>query len=196
MSALSASHPDDRRRAPTPALGRRIAIVRAALALAWAAALVIAVGHRVPSTHSDLPAAVAAVLASYPAIDAVASLIGGPAVGGSSVRLLRMNAAISAAAVVALAVAAFGGDARGALVVFGAWAAVSGAVQLFTAIRGGGVFGRRAPMIVSGGLSVLAGIGFVAMSDDMAAHLRNLAGYMALGAVLYLVGALRRGAAA
>ena len=55
---------------------RRIAIVRAVLALAWAAALVIAVGGEVPSTSSDVPVAAAALLASYPAIDVVASIAG------------------------------------------------------------------------------------------------------------------------
>lgn len=38
---------------------RRIAIVRAVLALAWAAALVIAIGDEVPSTSSDVPIAAA-----------------------------------------------------------------------------------------------------------------------------------------
>src|SRR5215467_12876145 len=99
---------------------QRIAILRAALALVWAAALVIAVGDRVPSTNSDVPIAAAAVLASYPAIDVVASIA--TALGTSaSGRVLWINAAISALAVVAIGIAAFGADAGATLAAFGAW---------------------------------------------------------------------------
>jgi hypothetical protein len=55
---------------------QRIAVARGVLALVWAAALVVAVGDRVPSTSSDVPTAAAALLASYPAIDVVASIAG------------------------------------------------------------------------------------------------------------------------
>ena len=50
--------------------------MRAVLALVWAAALVIAVGDKVPTTSSDVPVVAAALLASYPAIDVVASIAG------------------------------------------------------------------------------------------------------------------------
>jgi hypothetical protein len=46
-------------------------------------------------------------------------------------------------------------------------------------------------MIVSGGLSTIAGLGLVMQSGGNDAHLSYLGGYMALGALLYLVGALR-----
>ena len=61
MSAFPAADPvapDASRSWHSP---RRIAIVRAVLALAWAAALVIAVGDEVPSTSSDVPIAAAAL---------------------------------------------------------------------------------------------------------------------------------------
>jgi hypothetical protein len=169
---------------------RRIAIVRAVLALAWAAALVIAVGGEVPSTSSDVPVAAAALLASYPAIDIDASIAG--ALGtDASARALRVNAAIGVLAVVAIGAAAFGAGAGATLVAFGAWAAVSGAIQLGVAVHLRRTQGRQLPMIVSGALSTIAGLGFVASAGMGDAHLAVVGGYMALGAVLYLLWAHR-----
>ena len=190
MSAsLAADHasPDA---SPSRDVPQRIAIVRAVLALVWAAALVIAVGDRVPSTNSDVPIAAAALLASYPAIDVVASIattLGTDASG----RLLRINAAISALAVAAIGATAFGADAGATLAAFGAWAAVSGAIQFAVAVHRRRTEGRQLPMIVSGGLSTIAGIGFLAASGMDDAHLAGVGGYMALGALLYLLWAHR-----
>ena len=173
------------------AIPRRIIVVRALLALAWAAAVAIAIGDRVPTTDTELPAATAVFLASYPLIDVIASLLGS---AFAEARVLRVNAAVSALAVVGIAIAAFGSDAGATLVAFGAWAAVSGAIQLGMAIRRR-AHGRQLPMIVSGGLSTVAGLSFVAASSKEEAHLAALAGYMALGALLFLFWA-RRGDAA
>ena len=52
--------------------------------------------------------------------------------------------------------------------------------------------GGQLPMIVSGGLSTIAGLGFIAQSGGNDAHLTYIAGYMALGALLYLLWALRQ----
>jgi hypothetical protein len=169
---------------------QRIAVARAALALVWAAALVIAVGDRVPTTNSDVPIAAAALLASYPAIDVLASIAAALGTSASG-RVLWINAAISALAVVALGVTAFGADAGATLAAFGAWAAVSGAIQLGVAVHRRRAGSRELPMIVSGGLSTIAGIGFLAASGNDEAHLAGIAGYMALGALLYLLWAHR-----
>lgn len=175
---------------PSRDVPRRIAIARAVLALVWAAALVIAVGDRVPSTDSDVPITAAALLASYPAIDVLASIaaaLGADAAG----RVLRINAAISALAIVAIGATAFGADAGATLAAFGAWAAVSGAIQLAVALHRRRTEGRQLPMIVSGGLSTIAGLGFLATSGMDDANLASLGGYMALGALLYLLWAHR-----
>ena len=190
MSVLSAAvpvAPDALRSWYSP---RRIAIVRAVLALVWAAALVIAVGHKVPSTSSDVPIAAAALLASYPAIDVVASIAAALGTDASG-RVLRINAAISALAVAAIGATAFGADAGATLVAFGAWAAVSGAIQLALAIRRHRAQGRQFPLILSGGLSTIVGIAFIAVSGKDHVHLTIVAGYMALGALLFLLSALR-----
>jgi uncharacterized membrane protein HdeD (DUF308 family) len=189
MSASLAANRDARDAPPLRGVPQRIAVVRAALALVWAAALVIAVGDEVPSTSSDVPIAAAALLASYPAIDVVASIAGALRTEASP-RVLRINAALSALAVAAIGAAAFGADAGATLAAFGAWAAVSGAIQFGAAVRRRGE-GRQLPMIVSGGLSTVAGISFLAASGMDDAHLANVGGYMALGALLYLLWAHR-----
>src|ERR687893_2672365 len=107
---------------------QRIVIARAVLALIWAAAVVVAIGDRVPTTDAELPVVAAALIAAYPLIDVVASL------AGARRRLdgtpLRLNAAISTLAAVGLGATALGGDAGAVLTAFGAWAVVSGAIQL------------------------------------------------------------------
>jgi len=190
MSAASATPHDSRDASPPRDRSHRIVNIRAVLALAWAAAVVIAVGGDVPSTSADLSAEVAALLASYPLIDAVAS-IAGAKYDATSRNVLRVNAAISTAAVVAIAVTGFGADAGATLASFGAWAAISGAIQLGVAIRRRRSGAGQLPMIVSGGLSTIAGLGLIAQSGGDDAHLSYLGGYMALGALLYLASMMR-----
>jgi hypothetical protein len=190
MSACSAT-PHQSRSASRPRdRSQRIANIRAALALAWAAALILAVGGDAPATASELAAGVAALLASYPLIDVVAS-IAGARYDGASQNVLRVNAAISTGAVVAIAVTGFGSDVGATVASFGAWAAISGAIQLGAAIHRSRRGAGQLPMIVSGGLSTIAGLGFIAQSGGNDAHLTYIGGYMALGAFLYLLAATR-----
>jgi len=109
----------------------------------------------------------------------------------ASARLLRVNAAIGVLAVVAIGVTAFGADAGATLAAFGSWAAVSGAIQFAVAVHLRRTERRQLPMLVSGGLSTIAGLGFLASSGMDDAHLAGVSGYMALGAVLYLLWAHR-----
>lgn len=167
---------------------QRVAVVRAVAALVWAVALGLAVRDRVPHADSELPVFAALVLTSYPLIDVSASLI---SARSGDARALRVNAAISALGVIGLAVAGFGSDAGAVLLAFGAWAAVSGAIQLGIALRRLRTHGRQLPMIVSGGLSTIAGIGFAAKSGSEDVNLTTLAGYMTFGALLFLLWAGR-----
>ena len=187
MSARSAAVPLD-----VPPSPRRIARLRAVVALLWAATVALAVGN---DAGPDLSVGVAALVAAYPAIDVVASLAEAARDGGRA-RLLQVNAAVSTLAVVALAGAAFGSDVGAVLAVFGAWAFVSGAIQLAGAILRRRAGSREAPMLVSGALSALAGLSFIASSGGDDPSLTPLAGYAALGAVLFLLWALRARASA
>src|SRR5690242_15949830 len=84
---------------------RRIAFLRAAAALVWAAAIAIAAGD----AGTEVSTGLALLVAAYPAIDVVAS-VAEAAEGGEAAHRLRINAALSAIAVTGLAVAAFGSD--------------------------------------------------------------------------------------
>jgi uncharacterized membrane protein HdeD (DUF308 family) len=191
MSASLSAKRDLRDTPPSRGVPQRIAVVRALLALVWAAALLVVVGDQVPSTSSDVPIAAAVLLATYPAIDVVASVAEALLGADASGRRLRINGEISALGVVAVGAAAFGADAGVTLVAFGAWAAVSGAIQFGVAVRRRRAEGRQLPMIVSGGLSTIAGISFLTASGMDDAHLATVGGYMALGALLYLLWAHR-----
>jgi hypothetical protein len=190
MSASLAANRAAPNARPSWNLPQRIANVRAVLALVWAAALVIAVGDKVPTTSSDVPIAAAALLASYPAIDVVASIAAARGTA-ASVRVLYVNVAIGVLAIAALGITAFGADAGATLAAFGSWAAVSGAIQLGVAVHRRAE-GRQLPMIVSGGISTIAGAFFVAASGMDDAQLAGIGGYMALGGLLFLLFAYRR----
>jgi uncharacterized membrane protein HdeD (DUF308 family) len=168
--------------APWPGSPRRIAQLRAVVALLWAGVIAIVAGD----AGSDLPVGVAALVTVYPLIDVVASLREAT-LGGDRVRPLQINAAISLLATTGLAVAAVGSDTRAVLAVFGAWASVSGAIQLANALHRRRRGARELPMLVSGAVSALAGLSFIASSRMHDPTVTKLAGYAAFGALLYLL---------
>jgi hypothetical protein len=188
---MSAATPSSRLlSAPRATPRRRIAWVRAAAALAWAGALVLALGGD-PGAAASVPTAAAVLLAAYPLIDVFSSAVEAWESPASARVLPGVNALISLAASVALAVAAATADAGTTLAVFGVWAIVSGAVLLGTAAMRRRAGSRELPMIASGAISTLAGLSFVAGSSQDVARLTGLAGYAAFGAVLYLIWAAR-----
>lgn len=75
--------------------------------------------------------------------------------------------------------------------IFGAWAILSGLLQLGTAVRRWKRFGAQWAMVLSGGQSALAG-GFFIFQAAMPAvpSIANVAGYAAVGALYFLVSAV------
>jgi len=78
-----------------------------------------------------------------------------------------------------------------ALIVFGAWAIVTGLVQLLLGLRRRKELGGQWPMIISGGQSMLAGSVFIAMANSPTMGISSLAGYSAFGAFYFLLAAIR-----
>jgi uncharacterized membrane protein HdeD (DUF308 family) len=127
-------------------------LIRGLVAIAWAFVLAVASD----SLDSDVTTGVAILLVIYPLIDVIASLIDARGQRGSARGLLGLNAAISALAAVAFAVAGTGTVAN-ALAVFGVWAAVSGVAQVVVAIRRRAQLGSQWPLLLAGALSTIGG---------------------------------------
>lgn len=77
----------------------------------------------------------------------------------------------------------------GALIVFGIWAIVAGAIQLILGLRRRKALGGQWPMIISGGQSMLAGTSFIWLAPS--SGISTLAGYSAFGAFYFLLAAIR-----
>ena len=164
-----------------PAL-RRLYIVRFLFAVIWAALLVVL------GSHLTIGAKV--LLFLYPAFDVAAAVVDARSARATrSAKGLYANMAVSTAASIGLAVAGASGIAD-VLRVWGAWAIVSGLVQLVVALLRRSMGGQWA-MILSGGISVLAGASFLADAAKADPSLKLLTGYATLGGVFFLISALR-----
>lgn len=166
---------------------RRLYFVRFAFAIVWALVMLPLAKHLNPFT--------ATLLVLYPLFDVAAAIVDARASRSTgSPALLYVNVAVSLIAAVGLAVAS-GSGIPAVLRVWGAWAVVAGLVQLIVAVPRRKMGGQW-PMIISGGISVLAGGSFIAgaSADDPA--LTNAIGYAVPGAVFFLISAIRLGRAA
>ncbi|MET9633484.1 hypothetical protein ABZX92_39105 [Lentzea sp. NPDC006480] len=167
---------------------RRLYFVRAAFALVWA----VLVGV----TAAKLGPIGITLVVIYPLFDVAAAVVDARATKQSqNVLGLYVNIAVSSLAAVGIAVAGATSGIPGILQVWGAWAIVSGIVQLVVGV-GRRRMGGQWPMILSGGLSVGAGTSFILMASQPNAALTTVAGYAAVGGIFFLVSAIRLGSAA
>ncbi|MFJ5263241.1 DUF308 domain-containing protein [Streptomyces sp. NPDC088387] len=164
---------------------RSLHLIRVVFSLVWVALVLATSGSLVPA---DEPTATAAVLlVVYPLWDAVATLIERRTTGtGATDRVGTANVVLGLVATAGMTAAVLS-TVGTALLVFGVWALLSGALQLTVALRRRRTVGAQWPMVVSGGLSVLAGASFAVRSDAPDSGLSGLAGYSAFGAVWFLV---------
>ena len=157
---------------------QRLYFVRFVFAAAWAGTFA-AIG-------SKIDAGTVTLLVLYPAFDVAAAVYDARS---SRDRVLYVNIAISTLAAVGLAIAT-ANDIPAVLRAWGAWAIVAGLVQLFVALQRRRALGGQWAMILSGGISVLAGAGFLATASK-ATSMRGFAGYATLGGIFFLVSAVR-----
>jgi uncharacterized membrane protein HdeD (DUF308 family) len=153
-------------------------LTRGLVAIAWAAVLAAA--------PNSLTIGVGVLLVLYPLIDVAASLIDARSQDGSARQVLLIGAAVSAVAAVALGVAATGSIAD-VVAVFGVWAFVSGAAQLVTALRRRAQLGTQWPMVLAGGVSMIAGVAYVMVAAGGDPKLRALTIYAATGGIDFVV---------
>jgi uncharacterized membrane protein HdeD (DUF308 family) len=168
---------------PSPASTwlRTLYYTRAAFSLIWVA-LAFTIARVSPAVSSVL-------LVLYPAWDALANAVDAKQSGGIAANPLQViNAVVSAVTAAAMAIAV-GRGMPAVFVVFGAWAVLSGLLQLGTAVRRWKPFGAQWPMALSGTQSALAGAFFVKQASGPAPMLQNLAGYAAVGALYFLISA-------
>ncbi|RDG39059.1 hypothetical protein DVH02_06090 [Streptomyces corynorhini] len=186
--ATTPAHAHAAATATTSAALRSLHLIRVAFSLIWVA-LVFATSASLVST--DEPTVTAAVLlVIYPLWDVVATLLERRTAGaatGSVSRVTTANVALGLAATAGMIVVAAFATIATALLVFGVWALLSGAVQLVVGIRCRRTVGAQWPMIISGGQSVLAGVSIAAMSASATSGLSTVAGYSAFGAFWFLV---------
>ena len=182
--AASASPTTVSATAPASSDLRNLYAVRGVFALVWAALVAV-------SASSLNPLSVT-LLVLYPLLDLAAAVVDFRSSGDSRPRrALVANMALSLVAGVGLAVAA-GSEIPDVLRVWGAWAIAAGLVQLVVAVQRRRLGGQW-PMILSGGISVLAGASFVSMASGDDPALTALAGYAALGGIFFAVSAIRLG---
>ncbi|GAB2601539.1 hypothetical protein Aab01nite_63690 [Paractinoplanes abujensis] len=171
----------------TAAVLRRLYFGRFLFAIVWALVMFTTADHIGPLA--------ATLLVLYPLVDVAAAVIDARASRrtGSPV-LLYANIAVSSLTAVGLAFAAASGIPA-VLRVWGAWAVVAGLIQLVVGVTRR-TMGGQWPMILSGGISVLAGGSFIAAAGAADPMLTNAIGYAIPGAVFFLISAIRLGRAA
>lgn len=154
---------------------------RAAFSAAWVTAAF---------TLGAQPALAAVLLVAYPAWDAAANYADASRTGAlARNRTQTINVVVSVATTIAVIIALQMGM-NAVLGVFGAWAILSGLLQLATGI-GRWKSGAQWAMVLSGAQSALAGGFFILQSRTPAVpSISTIAGYAALGAVYFLISAV------
>ncbi len=156
---------------------RDLYYVRFGFAIVWAGLMVLAAAALTPVS--------VALLVIYPLFDVAAAVIDFRSSGATRPRVpLYVNMALSLLAAIGLAVSS---GIPSVLRVWGAWAIGAGVVQLIVAILRYRLGGQWA-MILSGGISAVAGASFILQAS---ASLTNVAGYATLGGGFFLISAIR-----
>lgn len=162
---------------------RSLYLVRAAIAVVWAIVLAAA-GRNSTGLATGL-------LIFYPFLDVAASLVDARINAGTpAATTQRWNAGLSAVTVVAMIVAGTV-DVPATAIVFGAWAVIAGVVQCVLGVRRRRLLGGQWSMIISGAGSAIAGVVFIAEASRGAFDVTRLSGYATVGAILFVISALR-----
>lgn len=181
MSVSTINHP-----APiqTARALRTLYFVRAAFSLVWVSLVFLSV--------KSSPTLTAALLLLYPTWDVLATFADIRVNRGTGEKLLPqyVNIVVGIITTVAVGLALRQGIPE-VLIVFGVWAVLTGLIQLLLGLRRRRALGGQWPMIFSGGQSMLAGVLFVVQAHDPTKGITNVAAYSAVGAIYFLIAALR-----
>jgi uncharacterized membrane protein HdeD (DUF308 family) len=155
---------------------------RAIFSIVWIATAILAGGKPLPAAF---------LLVVYPLWDAVANLVDARVNGGLKVNPSQaLNVVVSIATALAVVVAVYN-STYAVLAVFGAWAILSGLLQLYTGVRRWRAYGAQWVMILSGAQSALAG-GFMLSRSlgTVAPTILDIVPYAAFGAFYFLLSAI------
>lgn len=157
--------------------------LRAAFSVVWVAASFLI------APHSAIAAA--ALLVIYPVWDAIANYLDAARSGGiGRNKTQAINFWVSLATAAAVVIALQSGMHL-VLGVYGAWAILSGLLQLGTALGRRKRYGAQWAMMLSGGQSALAGGFFIHQATlPSLPSIANIAGYAAVGAIYFFISAL------
>ena len=155
---------------------------RAIFSITWIAAAILFSGQPLPAAF---------LLVIYPLWDALANLVDARVNGGLRVNPSQaLNVVVSIVTALAVVVAAYN-STYAVLAVFGAWAILSGLLQLYTGVRRWRTYGAQWVMILSGAQSALAG-GFMLSQSlgTVAPTILDIVPYAAFGAFYFLLSAI------
>lgn len=131
------------------------------------------------------------LLIVYPAWDVFGTFMDIRANRNSTSKMPQyINIVISTITTVAIGLA-LQKDIAAALIVFGAWAILTGIIQLILGIQRKKLLGGQWPMIISGGQSIIGGTVNIFLAQDPSRGIPSLASYVAFGAFYYLLAAYR-----
>ena len=156
---------------------------RALVSVVWVA-LAVTAGRAQPPIGAVL-------LVAYPLWDCLANYVDAARNGGLRANPTQLlNAAVSAAVSLAVAIAV-GRDFHDAIGVIGAWAALSGILQLSTGVRRWRSAAAQWPQIWSGAQSGIGGVHFImqAFNPATVVNAADVAPYAAFGALFFAISA-------
>ncbi|MCF0063787.1 hypothetical protein MUK70_00405 [Dyadobacter chenwenxiniae] len=162
---------------------RTLYFTRAAFSIVWILLV---------TTLAGTNAVVAMVLfIIYPAWDVIATFFDIKSNPPSANKTPQyVNIAIGVITTIAVYIALQKGIAE-ALVVFSAWAILTGLIQLILGLHRRKQLDGQWPMIISGGQSMLAGVSIFLKAHTPGTGVNTLAGYAAFGAFYFLLAAYR-----
>ena len=159
-------------------------LFRFGFSVVWVASVLSLAPSKAVGATPSAPAGI--LLVVYPVSDTVATVFDIRATRAAPRLPQYINLVSGIAAACGVFIAVLSGLAA-AITIFGAWAVVSGALQLILAARRRKVLGGQWLMIISGAGSIFAGITFISRTGSSGTGLATLAQYSAGGAIWYLL---------
>lgn len=162
---------------------RNLYFVRALFSAVWVTSMFL-VGIPKPEIGAWL-------LVVYPAWDVLATLVELRVQADTRAQFAHyLNLASSLLATIGFGLA-LQSELSTRIILFGIWALVAGLIQLAVGLMRRRQLSGQWPIIASGAQSSLAGIAFILIAHSPTMGLASLAGYSAVGAIYFLISAIR-----